>query len=96
MTNPSIDEVVRDTRACNLLKEHGYKTYNELKALSYDDIKSIEGLGGVCGIRAYEQIQEYRKVLYKELLEKTKDVADKIGVEKVFELLESLENSGCQ
>ena len=95
MTNPSIEEVVRDTRSRNLLIEHGYNTYNDLKTLSYDDIKSMEGLGGVCGIRAYEQIQEYRKVLYKELLEKTKDVADKIGVEKVFELLESLENDEC-
>ena len=96
MTNPSIEEVVRDTRARNLLIEHGYNTYNDLKTLSYDDIKSMEGLGGVCGIRAYEQIQEYRKVLYKEILEKTKDVADKVGVEKVFELLESLENDECQ
>ena len=90
MTNPSIDEVVRDTRACNLLKKYGYLTYNDLKNLTYEDIKIMDGLGGVCGARAYEQIQEYRKVLYLELVELTKDAADKVGVQKVIETIEAL------
>ena len=50
----------------------------------------MDGLGGVCGARAYEQIQEYRKVLYLNLVELTKDAADKVGVQKVIETIEAL------
>ena len=90
ITNPSIDEVVRDTRARNLLKKYGYLTYNDLKVLTHEDIKKMDGLGGVCGHRAFDQIQEYRKVLYLELVELTKDAADKVGVQKVIETIEAL------
>ena len=83
MTKPSIDEVVRDTRARNLLKKYGYLTNNDLKLLSHDDIRKMEGLGGVCGSRAYSQIQEYKKVLYADLIELTREAADKVGVQKI-------------
>lgn len=91
MKNPSIDYIVKDTRARNLLKEYGYLTYNDLKELSYKDIRSMKGLGGVCGIRAYEDIQEYKKVLYTELIELTKIAADKYGIEKIVNLIKSLD-----
>ena len=93
MINPSIDEVVRDTFARNLLKKYGYITYNDLKSLTIDDIHSMNGLGGVHGSRAYSQIQEYRKVLYANLVELTKDAADRVGVQKVIDAIEELLNS---
>ena len=91
MQDTPINKIIIDTRALNALKKQGYETYSDIRDLTREELYNIPGMGAVSAERALMDIEEFRNSLYKELMEKVKDAADKFGVEKVLERIESLE-----
>ena len=91
MQETPINKIITDTRALNALKKHGYETYADIRDLAREDLYNIPGMGVVSAERAIMDIERFRDSLYKELMEKVKDAVDKVGVEKVMKLIESLE-----
>ncbi len=86
--NISIEKIIHDKRAVHKLLEQGYKTYYDIKDLTLDELQSIQGIGAVSAARAYSDIEYYKKNLYKEVSERAVALADKIGAERVLEILE--------
>ena len=91
MQDTPINKIITDTRALNALKKQGYETYSDIRELTREELYNIPAMGAVSAERALMDIEEFRNSLYKELMEKVKDAADKFGVERVLELIESLE-----
>ena len=75
--------------ALTVLKKNGYKTYNDIKLLKLDDFRKMDGMGEVTAYRLVQDIDDYRKEMYKELIIKTQELADDIGIEKALEVIEN-------
>ena len=90
MINTPINKIITDTRALNALQKQGYATYADIRELAHEDFYNIPGMGAVSAERALMDIKRFRDPLYKELVDKVMDAADKFGVERVLEQLEEL------
>ena len=90
MIKTPINKIITDTRALNALKKHGYETYSDIRDLTREELYNIPAMGAVSAERALMDIEEFRNSLYKELMEKVKDAADKVGVEKVLIAIQEL------
>ena len=88
MTDTILDTFV-NKRALTVLKKNGYKTYNDIKSLKLDDFRKMDGMGEVTAYRLVQDIDDYRKEMYKELIIKTQELADDIGIEKALEVIEN-------
>lgn len=86
----SIERVIHDKRALNILLKAGYKDYADIKFITEEELTAFPGMGGVSRARTLMDIDKFRAVLYKDLVDATKDAADKVGVEKVLEAVEAL------
>lgn len=75
-------------RALTVLQKNGYKTYDDIKHLTLEDFRQMDGMGEVTAHRLVQDIEDYRKEMYQELIIKTQELADKIGVEKALEVIE--------
>lgn len=75
-------------RAFTVLQKNGYKSYDDIKDLTLDDFRQMNGMGEVTAHRLVQDIEDYRKEMYKDLIIKTQELADKIGVEKALEVIE--------
>lgn len=90
MINTPINKIITDARALNALQKQGYANYLDIKDLTREDLYNIPGMGAVSAERALIDIKRFQDSLYKELVDKVKDAADKFGVERVLEQLEEL------
>lgn len=54
----------------------------------FDDLRKLDGMGEATAYKLVQDIKDYRKEMYKELIIKTQELADKIGVEKALEVIE--------
>lgn len=86
-TDTLLDTFV-NKRALTVLKKNGYKTYNDIKSLTLEDFLKMDGMGEVTAYRLVQDIDDYRKEMYKELIIKTQELADSIGIEKALEVIE--------
>lgn len=75
-------------RALTILQKNGYKTYDNIKLLTLDDFRQMDGMGEVAAYRLVQDIDDYRKEMYKELIIKTQELADSIGIENALEVIE--------
>ena len=75
-------------RALTILQKNGYKTYDDIKTLTFEDFRKLDGMGEVTAYKLVQDIEDYRKEMYQELINKTQELADKIGVEKALEVIE--------
>ena len=75
-------------RALTILQKNGYKTYDDIKTLAFEDFRKLDGMGEVTAYKLVQDIEDYRKEMYQELINKTQELADKIGVEKALEVIE--------
>lgn len=68
----------------------GYKDYTDIKFITEEDLEALPGMGPVSQIRVLQELDDFKSLLYKDLIAATKDAADRVGVEKVIEALEEL------
>ena len=87
-----IEKVINDNRVVNRFLKLGYRTYNDVKDLSLDELLSMQGLGDVSARKAFLDIEDFKKSLYRVVSDKAVELADKIGVEKVLEILEKADS----
>ncbi len=91
--NPPLEQIITSKRPLNILLKEGYQTYDDIKGLTLDDLRVMKGMGEVSARKAWMELEHYRKSLYKEVADKAMNVAEKVGIEKVLEVLEHLEKS---
>lgn len=90
MPKPTLGNIITSFRALSVLSKAGYKTYDDEKNLTLDELRAMQGMGAVSARKVFLDLEYYKKILYKEVAKEAIEVAEKVGAGKVLEVLEQL------
>lgn len=80
-------------KTIRILKREGYNTFSNIKDFTWDILCAIPGMGEVSAQRTIMELEEFRNSLHKEVVKAAKELADRVGVERAIEIIETEGNN---
>ena len=62
--NPAIEQFLNSVRAIKILKREGYNTYNDIKDINLDTLRSMKGMGEVSAQQIIADIEMFEKKVF--------------------------------